>query len=532
MPSKASRSLRSTRKSSRRQSPAVKPANNASAQTAPPPPKRAKTNDQVPIWVEPPLKKPEPSSKEQGVLNHPLLKNLQPLGYPPPKVLLKFRCKPTPMPRIIIRTAPAEKPATSDLQEKMADPMPSEEAGRAKRPRGDEDDEVDEPQASPSTSASSSMTPITPINQNTLAADTGSASNAPTDHPARQLLDEAMATVTEKAKEASNEDLGDAILTVYATSRGDPEVARLMDAVIDMGTATEAQKHSFAKLLKRAKKNAAKRETDLADSSVNKTRQNSATAHASSPTANAANPKKSAPSLMPSTLTDVDAALDGFVLMPHISGEEMRKILDGIPNAKTNGASSQGSRPRRRATRANLAAKLSENSPSQSAPETPSKPARRVTRARARGNSTSSDLSSVDEKIVNEGLPPSHGLRSKRSAADAELVEDPEIASRRRKFNNELLVRRRVYGAIDVETSNVRGGPAKRSSQRKRASAQSSAANGRSARATSAAKAASMNDADMADGRMESPSFANHRSTRSAGPSNPKTHAGARTKQS
>ena len=138
-----------------------------------------------------------------------------------------------------------------------------------------------------------------------------------------------MATVTEKAKEAfPNEDLGEAILSVYATSRGDPEVARLMDAVIDMGTATKAQKHSFAKLLKRAKKNAAKRETDLADSSVNKTRQNSATAQASSPTPNASNPQEIRSIALRRLLLRMSTTprTTNLFWMPHISREEMRKF--------------------------------------------------------------------------------------------------------------------------------------------------------------------------------------------------------------
>jgi hypothetical protein len=561
MPRKPQPPPLSTRRSSRRTSPSQKAAGGPSAPPTPPPPKRAKTAQKPDDWAEPALKAPAPSFEEQGLQRHPLFQTMEPLGKAPEnkKVTLK------------LNFAKDKKSKTLAGEDSAKIPTPNQ--GGAKRARdeeetegeGDEEETESEGEAEttlPLATASAARkeatlpksahasSPATPVARRPSAGPQ-TPSNPPT------VLDQAMPIIAEKAKETGNEALSDAIRRVIGASNVDPKIARVIDAVKHSNPSQENMK-KFSKLLRSAQETGEEQRKEAAKSTGTKKRTKSAPAQ-SSPTPN--NPpvtKPAAPALLPSALPDTNSSTQTRrrAVLPAVSRKVSRAaarsnrasptpnaVLPAVPRAaersndasttpNTNGVVQTGTQTRARATRATRAAQQpSEPSLKQPVLQAPPAPAVRETRARKRGDSTSSDLSSVDEQIVKEGPPASHGAGSKRSAADAGFVEDAEIAARRKKLEDELNERRKEWEK-DYPISDIRA-PIQPSSQRRRAPAPSSTINGRSTRAAAAGNRATPEVA-MADAPIPSPSLTNGRSSRTTGAAdrNPRTRAGARTKHS
>jgi hypothetical protein len=560
MPRKAQPAARSTRRSSRRASPNQRAVESPSTPPAPPPPKRARTSLAPDTWAEPALRAPAPSFEEQGLQRHPLFQTMEPLGKAPEgkRLTLKLNFKRSKSPSGAEDSAKGASPRRWAGAKRARDEDDTEGEGGDGEAAAAADSEVEataSPAAKPATllqnsSARHLPSPTTPITRH-LSAAPQTPSNP-------SVMDRAMSFIAERAKASGDEAVADAIQRVYASRGDDPKIARVLDAVKQRNPSEKHLKR-FARLLRRARDTIDdERRAEAAKSAGSKKRTKSAPAQPSPTPNNPTAAKTAAPSLMPSALPDTnsstqtrrraalpaasrrvskaaartnDASPTPNAVLPAVS-RATERANDASTTPNTNGDVQTGTQTRARATRATRATQQQQPEPSPKQPvlQALPAPAVRETRARKRGDSTSSDLSSVDEQIVKEGLP-SHGAGSKRSAANAGFVEDPEIAARRKELEDELKERRKEWEK-DYPISDMRG-PIQPSSQRRRAPAQSSTVNGRSTRATAGNRAASP-DIVAIDTPMPSPSLTNGRSSRTTGATdrNPKSRAGARTKHS
>lgn len=461
-------SLRTSRKASRNSSPAVRPV----SENTPPLENRSEKKQQTlpSLWRnEPPLKAPVPSFEDHGLERHGVLEKMAPLGtLPPAKLKLTIgnanKKKPGGRSLSSVASPAVATPEVTPPLERRVGQQESDEQPPAKRLRTEEKEMVDAvngvdvvedetPLPSPQT-AGKIATPLTAQSRRQ-----SSASKSNTKSPLKRSLftrpnqyayDQILEAAIDHCKEAGNENLGAYLKHFYHESYCDRDLADVVDNILEQKPSeTDLQKFKDGLLNGRIavhKENRDLRaeirsERDLSrQEAVTRRSQKQLPTTPISPRAPSIE-KPSTPKLKsPPNLKERRSA----------AGSTRSFNMGSVnhwPDEETNGVTTR-TRSTRQTRTSTAAAKIVEPAPVSPVLQTPPAQTGRETRSkrRERADSSSSDLSSVDEELVEKGPPGSLGVGAKRNAIEAELdLLDEETAAKRRQFNVELDERRSKF---------------------------------------------------------------------------------------
>jgi hypothetical protein len=534
------------------------------SESTPPPENRSDKKQQTTIpalWKnEPPLRDPIPSFQDHGLERHGVLEKMAPLGSLPPhkysklkitiggankrksggKVLSSVASPAVATPEV---TPPAEQPESDEQPptKRARTEEKSVDLNRVINGAALVDEETPAPSPVPVLRIA---TPQSAMSRRLSSPLKMSASSSMKRIPFTRAepgmlraYEEVLENAIKNAEEAGNAKLGEYITHFFHESYHDWDLASALDGILFQRASEDEQKAFKDGLLssrasvhrQNREYRAQKRHERQLEKEERQTRPNRKQSPTTPISPTTPLTKPSTPKLKsPAVVKERPAA------QPSRMSSRKSSLANGTlaPSAEINGTRTRSTRQTRTSLALAQPVELVEPAPPSPLIQTPPNPSTRETRSkkRVRADSSTSDLSSVDEELVEKGPPGSLGVGTKRNAQEVELnLVDEEAAAKRRELDNELDERRSKFNVSGMSFL-------RKNAQQPRSGIVLSFNSGRSTRSNAQRRAREGSDAMMLETPQPSPKIqglaANLRSSRSLGPPDrqPKKHTGARTK--
>jgi hypothetical protein len=545
-------SLRTSRKASRNSSPAVRPV----SENTPPAENRSEKKQQTlpSLWRnEPPLRDPVPSFEDHGLERHGVLEKMAPLGtFPSQKLKLTIgngnKKKSGSRTLSSVASPAVATPEVTPPVERRVEQQEPDQPPPTKRPRTEEkemehavngvvaaalEDETPFPSPQP---ASKVATPNTTQSRRQSSVSKSNAKSPlkrsqfiQTDRP---FYEQVLEAALDRCKDMGNEKLAAYLKHFYSEPNHEFDLGTVLDNIIAEHASTSDLENFRDGLI--AGRIAVHKENREIRARIRAERENRHEA------VTRRSQKQSPTTPISPRAPSIDKPSTPKLKSP-ANLKERRSITTSSrsfnmgsanhwPDDDTNGVTTR-TRSTRQTRTSTAAAKPIELAPVSPLIQTPPAQTGRETRSkrRERADSSSSDLSSVDEELVEKGPPGSLGVGSKRNAMEAELdLVDEETATKRRQLNSELDDRRSKFNTPGMSFIRTPG-------TQPRSGIVLSFNGGRSTRSTAQRRAREESVAIAVDTPQSSPKAqglgANLRSSRSLGPpDHQKKRTGARTK--